>query len=396
MNVKKIVKKIIHQYFLNVIVRIYLQRPFFNVFKTKYKKHVLISYITLPFRKRSLTHTNFFEATCAAKIFHELGYGVDVIFYDSLPPNLKKYEIIYGFGRVFQAYFESPLSVQKKIKTICYGTGFAIPTQNKATLKRLKEVYAKKGVWLQKSARFVPPSFFDYYCFLDGIIALGNNECKKTYEKFLKNVLVKEQSSLFFKTQNAFEIINNKNKNSEKSFLWFGSQGLIHKGLDLCLEYFSTRPDLTLHICGLIAQEEDFVQAYAKELFSLPNICIHGFVDLTSPDFKEILKSCDFVILPSCSEGGAPSVLAAVGNGGLIPVISKETSVSTGFEISIPQLHFSGIEHAVLAAEKLSPQERKDCALRNLNYVLQENNTHKYEEYLRKNITDILENKKNI
>ena len=47
--------------------------------------------------------------------------------------------------------------------------------------------------------------------------------------------------------------------------------------------------------------------------------------------FEEILLSCSFAIFPSCSEGGCPSTLTVIGNGGLIPIITKETTIETGY-----------------------------------------------------------------
>jgi glycosyltransferase involved in cell wall biosynthesis len=93
--------------------------------------------------------------------------------------------------------------------------------------------------------------------------------------------------------------------NSNTHFLWFGGAGLVHKGLDLLLDYFYENPSLTLHICGPIESEPLFAQAYKKELYETENIIMHGFVDIRGQVFEEIIKRCAFVVFPSCSEGQA-------------------------------------------------------------------------------------------
>ena len=116
-----------------------------NYFRTNYTKNALLSYITYPFtRKECLRHTNYYEAKAHAKILNELGYNIDIIDYD-YPKKIdfSKYHLLVGFGDVFQKYFESGY---KHIKTIYYGTGMHVCHQKNATLKRVKDVYKKKGV----------------------------------------------------------------------------------------------------------------------------------------------------------------------------------------------------------------------------------------------------------
>lgn len=38
---------------------------------------------------------------------------------------------------------------------------------------------------------------------------------------------------------------------SRRNFLWFGSVGLIHKGLDIVIDAFKELPDLSLNVYGL-------------------------------------------------------------------------------------------------------------------------------------------------
>lgn len=364
-----------------------------NYFKTNYKKNALLSYITLPFKKGlNYSHTNYFEAICWAKILSGLGYNIDIINYNNQKVDLLKYDLICGFGEVFQQYFESGLS--KKIYTIYYGTGMHVCNQNHTTLQRVKDVWLKKGVWLGKSARFVEKTWTHQTLLVDGIVALGNEICAQSYKKYYDGKIF-SIPVLFFKVLDGKEIIENRQEHSNKSFLWFGSSGLIHKGLDLLLDFFVNRKDLTLHICGPIENEPDFIRVYKKELYETKNIITHGFIDLQSKEFKEILASCSFIIFPSCSEGSSPSVLTVIGNGGLIPVITKETTISTGNEIWIEELTIDGIQKAVNTVLSLNSKQIKEMQIKNLEYVISNHSQEVYFKKLKFAIQSILEDTKN-
>ncbi len=112
-------------------------------------------------------------------------------------------------------------------------------------------------------------------------------------------------------------------------FLWLGSAGMVHKGLDLALEVFARNPDLHLTVCGPVHAEEDFVAAYRRELFETPNIDTRGFVDVGSAAFQRIAESVIGIVYPSCSEGCAGSVVTAL-HAGLVPVVSRASGVDTG------------------------------------------------------------------
>lgn len=359
-----------------------------NVNQTNYCKHALLSYITVPFKRESFVHTNYFEAKSWAKILSELGYNVDVINYENNNNlDLSKYDIICGFGNVFQKYFEG--SYDKKIKTIYYGTGMHVCHQNQATLQRLKSVYNLKGTWLGKSARFVEKTWTHQTSLVDGIIALGNDKCADSFKKHYDGIVFSVPAP-FYNIHNAEELINQRSADANKNFLWFGSSGLIHKGLDLLLDYFSNHPDLTLHVCGPIENEMDFVKVYRKELFETKNIITYGFLDIKSETFVNILKKCSFVIFPSCSEGGSPSVLTVVGNGGLIPIISHETTVSTASEIWIEDLTYEGIDQSIKTVLSLNELTIKKMQIDNYEYVKQHNSTSNYYNQLKSAITSLV------
>ncbi len=74
---------------------------------------------------------------------------------------------------------------------------------------------------------------------------------------------------------------------------------------------------------SLFNNEKDFCDLYRRELFETTNIVPVGFLDITSDGFREIVQECAYVVLPSCSEANAGSVLTGM-SAGLIPLVSRE------------------------------------------------------------------------
>ena len=370
---------------LQKIVKFFMNRPIKNYYNTNYTKRALLSYIVYPFRYRMKnTHTNHYEAITWGKILDELGYQVDITQYDDKSIDVSNYDVICGFGEVF---FRCIYTADCRAKMIFYSTGRENCLQNYETLKRIKNVHEKKGVWLGESSRFVEKSYTSVSITSDAVISLGNDICADSYKKYNDNVF--QLDAPIYKVLDYKYIIQNKKSDFQKHFLWFGSSGLVHKGLDLLLNYFSTRDDIFLHICGNIYYEKDFIKTYEQELFQKENINVYGFVDIKSEKFEEILKQCGFVIFPSCSEGGSPSVLTCVGNGGLIPIITKETTIDTGFDIWIENLDEEAIAKAVEKALLYSENNIKKISNQVGEYVL---NKHSMENYY-KNLKNIIENK---
>ena len=75
-----------------------------------------------------------------------------------------------------------------------------------------------------------------------------------------------------------------------RRFLWFGSNGFVHKGLDLVLEAFAAMPEYHLTVCGPIKEEmeKDFEKTFYRELYQTSNIRTEGWVDVVSPEFMRI------------------------------------------------------------------------------------------------------------
>ena len=78
---------------------------------------------------------------------------------------------------------------------------------------------------------------------------------------------------------------------ARRRFIWFGSGGLVHKGLDLTLEAFAGLPDHHLTVFGPVDRERDFERSYARELYRTPNIHTIGWVDIAGRRFRDVTAS---------------------------------------------------------------------------------------------------------
>jgi glycosyltransferase involved in cell wall biosynthesis len=132
-----------------------------------------------------------------------------------------------------------------------------------------------------------------------------------------------------------------------RRFLWFGSDGMVHKGLDLLLEAFAAMPGYHLTICGPVSGEPDFEHAYRQELYHTPNIETVGWVDVNSERFLNLLNRSVALLYPSCSEGQSGAVVTCM-HAGLIPVLSRQSGVDVGdFGMLFPECTIAEIRKMV-------------------------------------------------
>lgn len=392
------IKEIIKQKFLPEIVKdlykviLYriINRPVNNYFKTNYDKVVLISYITHPFKKEiSLSHTNQTEALEIARLFKELGFNVDIVRYDHDYGRLidySKYSVLFGFGTPFEKSFFYKKNEQIHIY---YGTTMHPDFLNQASIKRIEEVYHKKGNLLVDSGRIIENTWPVQTAFSDYIITLGNEVTVDSYKKKFKNKIFNIPAS-YYNILNVNDIKRDYTQ-AKKNFLWFGGVGLIHKGLDLLLEIFKENPEINLHICGYFEEELRFQKCYQEELFKTPNIHLHGFVNLESEKFKAIINKCAFVVLPSCSEGCNTSLLNTIANGGLIPVATKEVGVDfKEFGIVIKSIEKNNIVESINAANNLTVDQIKEMSSTGQAFIQKNYSLEHYSKKLKDALCKIL------
>lgn len=316
--------------------------PVCNVNRTNYQKNCLMLYITNPFcgEKQDDFHQNIRQAREIARLIGEFGYNVDVLQYNIGYAFLrKKYDLVIDICPKEKPAYRNALA--DGAKKIVYFTTSDPEFSNQAELDRIHAAEQRKGVCLQtrRQASLISKTVESFDC----AILIGNAYNLRTYSGFnLKNV------HLVPNTGYDFHFPFRPDKKSSTNFIYFGSQGCVHKGLDLLLEIFS-EPGFpaNLFVCGAFEQEDDFVAAYRKELYHTSNIQSIGFVDIWSDTFRDLVDKCAYTILPSCSEGQAGSITTLM-SAGVIPICSRECGFDADEVILLPDCSMGSIRHCVL------------------------------------------------
>lgn len=337
--VKKMIKRIIKhiQYKFNIYA------PVRNVNKTNYEKNCLLLYITEPFelKDKSNAHQNLWQVIEIARIIGELGYNVDVLNYKTkytLFGN-KKYDLIFDICAKDKPIYRNHMA--EDCKKIIYFTGSESEFANGAELQRISDLANRRGVKLlpRRQAPLIPKCVEDF----DTAIMIGNEYNFSTYSmfEFKKSFLVPN-------TGYDFNFEFDCDKKSSKNFLFFGSGGCVHKGLDLLLEIFSEKDfPANLYVCGVFDKETDFRDAYEKELYHTENIIPVGFVNVKSDKFEELVGKCSYVIMPSCSEGMAGAITTML-SAGIVAICSKECGYEDTEVINLPDCKIDTIRQYVI------------------------------------------------
>jgi glycosyltransferase involved in cell wall biosynthesis len=332
------------------------------------KGNVLLSYILEPFllkpgEKISNAHTHDWESFQIARTFVDLGYAVDVIDYrdETFSPEKE-----YAFLISARTNFEKLASVlNKDCKKIAHLDTSHWMFNNWAAYKRGMALRDRKGAIAPfGSLRLIEPNYA-LEC-ADCATVLGNRYTLDTYRYANKPLYAIPVStcSMFPRPEyKDFEA-------SRKNFLWFGSGGFVHKGLDLALDAFAEMPDCHLYVCGPVGEEKQFAEIYADELYHSPNIHCLGWVNVEGPEFTDVMNRCVGMVYPSCAEGQCGSVVQCM-HGGLIPIISYESGLDVGeCGAILKDCSVAEIKNAVQRISSLSAVELGDLTMKAQEYAL--------------------------
>ncbi len=354
-------------------------QPPIRVAEGQGRKRALICYITHPFRtkKHDYRHSNKIDSRAIAKVLSELGYDVWAIDFDSdYPVDYSRYELLIGFGRAFERSFDRTFCG----KRVFYLTGASPCFSNWAEVERLRSVRARKGTLL-KPRRTVQEPWVASAMLSDAVACIGNDWTRSTYASLgvsptmipAPYVSSWDRDSL----KKDFRVCRS-------NFVWFGSLGAVHKGLDLALEAMETVDgDHMLEVCGDVEKESDFFELYRDHLLGRNNITYHGFMDVRSNEMKLILEQCGFVILPSCSEGTATSVLTMM-DAGLIPIVTRESGIDIeDFGLLIQEFSPESVALAMEKAASLPSEEIRERSERVSRFTRENHSVEALEAKLR-------------
>lgn len=288
------------------------------------KGSVVLSYHTDPWIypncRETHYHTNRWESGLIGDTFVEAGYRLDVVEHSN-PYFIPRSDTAFAID------LEQNLErYSKLVPTGCVKLHHASTTHwthwNHAELTRLHAIQQRRGVTLIPR-RQIPPNFAHEVS--DLAIMVGNAFTAESYAFSGKPI-----HRIPISTTTLCEWPSGRNIDRvRRNFIWFGSVGLAHKGLDLALEAFIRMPELNLTVVGGIDLDPDFKAAYHRELYETPNIRTPGWVSATAPEFLTLLRDHIGVVYPSCAEGGAGSVIVCM-HCGLIPIVTRSASIDVG------------------------------------------------------------------
>ncbi len=364
-----------------------------DVFKTNAPKKVLISYLSSSFKKGiSDTHTSTKECYSAAKVFHDLGYSVDVIDFDdeNRINDFSEYDVIYGFGTPYEKSFWDP---RFKGKRILYSTGCNSNYTNLTTTARLKDFYHKTGKLSPQLIRTVDNSWPLQKYLSDAIVSLGNKFVADTYRNEGISTPIFE-INLFYPKSNIQDSLLDKDYTLVKNnLIWFGSQSSVHKGLDIALDVIKSYPQLKLYVCGYQHQKEEILFNFYADLFNSGRAVDCGFVNINSIAFADIMNNVGAALFPSAAEGGSPSLLALMGNCGIIPIATKASGLDVdGLVFLANSATKDAIELELNKYLNTSAEELKRISLALKKQIRQQHTVDNYENRLSEIIKSTLAN----
>ncbi len=281
------------------------------------QKKAVICYLTTSYTKdwesNNIGRTQPFEILSIAKVLADTGYCIDIIGCNDTKAlshlEAKKYDLLFGFGEAFfQLTQKHPDAM-----SILYMTEHHPEFADREEKKRIAYFHErhKKKARIVRSGNFYKQHYFNQL--YTHVITMSEIEpfledYKRPFTIFPTGVV---NDNFVFKQKD--------HMTTRKHFFWLGSYGAVHKGLDLLLDVFENRDDIVLHIAGLSEEDEKLLNPKKKK-----NIINHGYINIKTNTFLEVVQTCSFVILPSCSEGFSTAITTGMLHG-MIPVVMKDT-----------------------------------------------------------------------
>ena len=336
-----------------------------NIYASNFSKTALLSYITPPFGKKNVDpkHTNHYESRNLAKALNQLGYVVDVCDFRYGTKGTKHYDVLVGFGETFEHSVHN-FSCSKRI---LYATGMQASVQNTNTFKALERYLNITGKMRPAGLRYVKETWPHQLYLNNAVLSLGNYLAANTFRQLSSSQVYEIPPFPLKKSNSSIQI----DLHCAAEFVWFGSNGSIHKGLDLAIE-LAFRLDKKVNIIGLSPKERfiitDFEEKYGRDEFAR-RVKVYSYIPIGSKQMKEILRHCKYLVFPTASEGGSPSIISLLERYQLIPIYSKYASVTLPFHFEINPFDLNASEKTLAEAFELNDEETKLGINKNITYI---------------------------
>lgn len=323
--IKKLIKRIVYKFARRKFVR------GFDKYCKEKSGRALVYFKTEEFLLNGIfqdfSHTNNWESYELACVLNRLGFVVDIIDRTADLNDIKKIKDIYkifigiGVGDSGKYFPDIAERIPSAIRVL-FAMGPEPNLSDRVTRERHNYFRERHPEFPIVDRRLISNvNTKRLYAATDAIITIGNKWSFGSYSHLGKDVY-----KIYLSSYSGLKMLPDEHyKKSQKSFLYFGGNGNVTKGLDIALDAFKKLPDLDLYV-GAPESEEDFNVFYKTIIECCQNIHPLGFVDVTSEKFKNITQMCGYVILPSASEGCATSVTTCMRRG-LIPIVTIESGI---------------------------------------------------------------------
>lgn len=295
---------------------------------------VLLCYVTNTFHVQDWAKQKGTRGVECAALIESLvnnNCRIDVCAYNYDGTISNDYDYVMGFGPAYRKALER----NPQAKSILYLTEkppFYSLQKEKERIAYLYERHHIKAS-VNRSGLFFNDEDIDN---ADYIVMIGKNGDEKLLTS--KKVFLISPTGL---KSDGYDLKNKDFNKAKKHFLWMGSRGAVLKGLDILYDAFSEMPDLVLHVAGL-----DSVDRRMLSKIKPSNVIDHGYLQIGSESANKVFNECAFFLFPSCTEGVSTSTLTAM-NFGLIPLITRETSVETNGIDYLKSFHVNDIVEEV-------------------------------------------------
>ena len=300
---------------------------------------VFFSYVNEFLIKYDLSRTHGTRDVESAAIVSALvrcGCRVDVARYDCEKGIRSDYDYVIGQGTAFR----NASALNPNAKRILYLTENPPALSFKKERERISYFEDRHNIKadVSRSGKFFKEEDFEN---LEACVFIGNPSDAGKIEG-IKTYTIRPTGII----NPLFDSSKRNYKEAKRRFMWIGSSGAIHKGLDILLDVFSKHPDLELYVLGLNESDRRLLSGMMGK-----NVKNCGYIRIVGEEFAELASKCGFVVLPSCSEGLATAVITGM-NHGLIPLVTSETSIEAPVGEVFADFKVENIEEAIVRWSK--------------------------------------------
>lgn len=354
------------------------------------QKRVLICYMTLTGKDLiNVSHANQFHLIQIIHYFSNRDFCVDLCIHNDISAyeRLKHndYDVILGFGPVYKKF----CSTHQIPIRICF------LTENNPEV--VQEKYEERLYYFHRRH---PKSSLKHNISRTGYY--NTEDFKRSTSMILMNSeynaqsLYKHISSIYRINCNAIfnpNFIFDKARisqfieSSRSNILWFGSQGLIHKGLDILIDTVAKMPNMNLRCYGIDGREYSLF----KEIKAYNTIDC-GRVNVLSENFiTEVVLKHNIVVLPSCSEGMSTAVATCMAHG-IIPIVTTDCGFDKcPYIIQLEKCTVETLMEAIMKVQEMTNDELMELRYNCYKYARDKFSIKAFDDRFTKIMDKILE-----